>query len=408
LRARFALALAEMEMVHRMMKTWPGAAALVVAFVAGPVCAQSPVVPPNLPKPQRVYPPPTTPAVPDSRPGEKPSKPAEPTNTTIHIDLFSSDPTQALQSQTWGRVFDTLGHRVRIRTGGAEDEPQISESNRGPLRTVTLVGKIDRRGTVTFPGRTFNPGDDKALKEWLEELQSYGAQGSPIGKPRWGLNADQFQGLFTSLSEVVETDVTGLPLPDVVRSFGFGIDIPLRIHDSVADRWKSTASGLVALQDVRKLTRGSALAVLLNDHGLCFRPLRTPSGAIDLVVLDKAQTADPWPLGWEPRPNVPRNEYAPALFAFGPIGFLDRPVTETLADAREQTGCAMVVDTPGLLKKEVDLSKKIYGVPQKKTAWVLILQSALTGTGLLPHIRIDEAGRGFVLVAPFESKSVSR
>jgi hypothetical protein len=165
---------------------------------------------------------------------------------------------------------------------------------------------------------------------------------------------------------------------------------------------------LVALQDVRGLTRGSALAVLLNDHGLCFRPLRTPAGTVDLVVLDKAKTPDPWPLGWEPRSDVSRNEYAPTLFAMGPIGFLERPVTETLADARQQTGCAIVVDTPGVLKKEVDLSKRFYGVPQKKTAWVLVLEAALTGTGLLRHIRIDEAGRGFVLIGPYESKSVSR
>ena len=98
-------------------------------------------------------------------------------------------------------------------------------------------------------------------------------------------------------------------------------------------------------------------------------------------MLDKAQTPDAWPLGWEPRPNVPRDDYAPTLFAFVPIGFLDRPVTETLVEAREQTGCAIVVDTPRLEKKEVDLAKRIYGVPEKKTAWVLILQSALTGTG---------------------------
>jgi hypothetical protein len=394
------------EMRHP-LQAWPCLWVIAAALAARPVQAQSPTLPPNLPKPQRVYPPPKAPAS-ETRVGEKPARPAEPSNTTLQIDLFASDPTQALQSQTWGRVFDQLGHRVRIRTGGAEDETKLSESNRGPLRTVLLVGKIDRRGTLTFPGKKFEPGDDKALKEWLDELQSYGAQGSPVGQPRWGLNADQFKDLFASLSEAVKTDVTGLPLVDVVRSFGFGIDVPLRIHDSVADRWKSAQPALAALQDVRGLTRGSALAVLLNDHGLCFRPLRTPSGAIDLVVLDKTQTPDAWPLGWEPRPDVSRNEYAPALFAFGPIGFLDRPVTETLADAREQTGCAFVVDTPGLLKKEINLSKRIYGVPQKKTAWVLVLQSALTGTGLLPHIRIDEAGRGFILVAPFESKSVSR
>jgi hypothetical protein len=224
---------------------------VTVIVLVRPVQGQSP---PTSLKSQRVPPPLKTPAAPESRIGEKPPQRSEPSSTTLYIDLFASDPTQPAQSQTWGRVFDQLGHRVRIQTGGTEDEPKISESNRGPLRTVTLTGKIDRRGTLSFPGKVFNPGDDQALKEWLDELKSYGAQGSPVGQPRWGLNADQFQGLFSSLAEVVENDVTGLPLVDVVRGFGFGIDIPLRIHDSVVERRKSTSPEITALFNDTKKT----------------------------------------------------------------------------------------------------------------------------------------------------------
>jgi hypothetical protein len=83
-------------------------------------------------------------------------------------------------------------------------------------------------------------------------------------------------------------------------------------------------------------------------------------------------------------------------------------VTETLEEARTQTGTAIVLDLPALAQKEVDLTQKTYGVPQKKTAWILVLQNALTGTNLRPHIRIDEAGRGFIVVGPFDSKSLSR
>jgi hypothetical protein len=381
---------------------------ITVAISGQVALAQSPVLPPNRPQPQRVFPPPKSPATPDPRVRENPSKTSEPSTTTLHIDLLTSDATQALQSQSWGRVFDALGYRVRVRTGGIDDEPKLEESNRGPLRTVQLTGRIDRRGTLSFPGRTFQSGDDKALKEWLQELEAYGAQGSPIGKPRWGLNTEQFQELFTSLAEEVSTDLVGQPLVDAVRGIGFGADRPLRVHDSVAAKWNSVEAPLVVTQDVRRLSRGSALAVMLNDHGLCVRPLRTPSGTIDLVVLNKADTPDPWPMGWEPRPDVQRSDYAPALFAFGPIGFLDRPVSETLANARDQTGCAIVLDLPGLARKEVDLTQKTFGLTQRKTAWVLVLQSTLAGTGLVPHIRVDEAGRGFILIAPFESRSMSR
>ena len=389
--------------------TTPRLLLLIFAVAAAsPASAQPPVQPPNAPKPQRIFPPPKEPAAPPSRPGQQPPKAAEASNTTLQIDLVMTEATQALQSQTWGRVFDRLGQRVRIKTGGIEEDPRISETIRGPLRTVLVVGTIDRRGTLSFPGRTFNAGDEKSLGEWLDELKVYGAQGNPAGKPRWGLNTEQFKQVFELLAENVETDLKGQPLIDAARSLGFGIEVPLRIHDSVGAKWKSETAPLTVLQDVRGLSRGSALAVLLNDHGLCFRPVRTPAGPIELVVTDKAQTPDGWPMGWEPRPDVQRSEYAPALFEFGPVGFLERPVTETFEEARMQTGTAIVLDLPALMQKEVDLTQKTYGVPQKKTAWILVLQNALTGTNLRPHIRIDEAGRGFIVVGLFDSKSLSR
>jgi hypothetical protein len=378
---------------------------LGIATCGRGLLAQPPMRSPDPPVARRVYPPPKPPEAPESRLGDLSSRKKEATNTTLEIDLFMSDATQALQSQTWGRVFDALGYRVRVKSGGVDDKPQLKETRRGPLRTVQLVGRIDRKGTVTFPGKTFQPGDEKALREWLEELEAYGAQGSPVGQPRWGLSTDQFQALFTSLAEEVQANVKGEPLVDVARSLGFGIDISLRVDDSVDDRWTPF---LTALQDVRGISRGSALAVLLNDHGLCFRPLRTPAGSVDLVLLDKAATADPWPLGWEPRPDVQRSDYAPGLFVFGSVGFLERPLPEVFEEARQQTDCPIVVDHPALARKEIDLAKRSFGLAQKKTAWVLVLPSALAGTGLKPHIRVDEAGQGFVLVSLPELKSVTR
>jgi hypothetical protein len=379
-------------------------AIILLVTAAAPLFAQPSPPPPGAPKPQRVYPPPKDAASNPQKPGTPAPLPAAAANTTIEIDLVMTDATQSLQSQTWGRVFDKIGQRVRVKTAGIEEDPKISETNRGPLRTVKLVGRIDRRGTLTFPGKSFTSGDEKALKEWLDELQVFGAQGNPTGQARWGLNTEQFQTLFTSLAEEVTTDVKGQPLVDVARSLGFGIDVPLRIHDTVADRWNPA---LTVTQDVRGLSRGSALAVLLNDHGLCIRPVRTPGGSVDLVVRSRDQTPDPWPVGWEPKPNVQRSDYAPELFAFRPIGFLDRPVSATIEEARTQTGCPIVIDTPALARKEIDLEKRTFGLPQKKTAWILVLQSALLGTNLVHQIRVDEAGRGFIFITPFESRAAN-
>ncbi len=368
--------------------------------------AQSPGPPSRPPAPQRVYPPPKADTAVDPRPKEALRELLEPRSTTLEIDLLQSEGAQPLESQQWGRIFDSIGRRVRVKAAAAEDQLDLTEVKRGSIRTVRLTGRIDRRGTLVFPGKTFRIGDDKALKEWLDELEAYGAQGSPVGKARWGLNTQQFQDLFKSLGTEVTIDVKGKALVDVVREFGLSKDGAVRIDPTIEAMWNATDPPLVAKQDVQGISRGSALAILLNDHDLCFRPLRTPAGAIDLVVLDRARTPDPWPPGWEPRPEVQRSDYAPGLFQFGLIGFLDQPLPEVFAECTRQSGCPIVLDLPGLARKEVDLSKKTFGLPQKKTAWFLVLQSALTGTQQVAHFRVDETGRGFLFVGPYESRSM--
>ena len=64
-------------------------------------------------------------------------------------------------------------------------------------------------GRIVLPDRTFTRGDGVNLQEWVEELRLYGAQGSPEGKPLWGLSEEQFKAVFTALSEPSPVDSDG-------------------------------------------------------------------------------------------------------------------------------------------------------------------------------------------------------
>jgi hypothetical protein len=162
------------------------------------------------------------------------------------------------------------------------------------------------------------------------------------------------------------------------------------------------------MQEVKGLCRGTGFAALLADHGLCMRPFRTPQGVVELVVQTRQDVTDPWPVGWDPGTEIPRSQIMPTVFAQKPIGFLDRPIAETIEEARNETDSVIVVDLWKASKRGIDLQKSRYELSRKRTAWILVLKSAIGPTGLLAHFRLDEAGKPFLWVAPFEQQPVKQ
>jgi hypothetical protein len=329
-------------------------------------------------------------------------------STIVQIEIIGTDATIGLESQNWGKTFETLGHSARIRTAEPGETPSVSESTRGTLRTVRVIGELNRKGSVTFPGKSFARSQERELKEWLDELESYGAQGSPSGQAHWGLNATQAEELLRTLSPPIESDCTGRPLTEIAAELGFGTEIPLRAHTSAQDAWTPKDTALIAMQEVKGLSRGSGFAALLADHGLCMRPIRTPQGKIELVIQRRQDVTDPWPVGWDPGTDIPRSQLMPTAFALKPIGFLDRPIAETIEEARIQTDSVIVVDHWNSTKSGIDLQKSRYEFSRKRTAWILVLKAAIGPTGMIANFRLDEAGKAFLMLAPFEQAPIKQ
>jgi hypothetical protein len=138
------------------------------------------------------------------------------------------------------------------------------------------------------------------------------------------------------------------------------------------------------------------------------RPQRTPKGTVELVVQLRSEIDDPWPVGWEPKDDVPRSEVVPELFRFRPIGFLSRPMLETLDAAEAETGVVIVVDFWKAKECEINLAEHRYGLPRAKTAWVLVIRSAMGKSQMQPRFRADELGAGFLWVTPLETRAATR
>ncbi len=322
-----------------------------------------------------------------------------PRSTTVNVEILSAADGGALHSQAWSQVFEKWDVPLIIRRGLVSDKPDVTEKTVGTLRYVTIVGRLSRSGSLEFPGRSFDRTEAAALKEWIDELQTYGVQGAPSGKPLWGLSKPQFEELFAALSAVADEEVKGESLPVAIERLKLPAKFPLRWSTKAEERYRSLGVAVTARQSLKGFTLATALAVLLNDRDFGFRPNREPDGSIELVV--EVLTPDPldhWPVGWPVQKPAPAA--LPGLFAMTHIELEDTAADAVLEAAAELTKTPILVDYANLDREQVRLDKLLLKHPYKKTTWSLALRAMLVPNKLNREYWQDEAGRGFVWITP--------
>ena len=363
-----------------------------------------PIKPKNTKKEVPTTPPPRpTPRVPTA-PADKPEAAAT-IQTIIEIEILSPELQGDPSAQNWGKVFEDLGSSVRIRNG-LDVKSGVTEKVRGSLRYVTASGLLNHNAELTFGATTFKLNETERLKEWLAEIKMYGAQGAPTGKPLWGLSRVQFAVVNEQLTQPLTVDGQGKTLPELVDALQTDAKLPIRLA-AVTDGWLRENKLDRPMQvSVAGFSTGTGLAIALNELGTGLRPARTPAGKIEYEVLPLPQLADPWPIGWDPKESTPRNLITPDLFKMGAVGFEESPLVEVLTAIQTESKTPIVIDRWRSLAKKIDVNTLTASFPPKKTAWAMVVSQVVRKAGLFNYYRQDEAGRGFILVAPFEAKPV--
>src|SRR5262249_30542554 len=157
-----------------------------------------------------------------------------------------------------------------------DEELATKDKMIGSLREVLAQGRLEKNGTITFQNRVFRQSDLPKLKEWFEELRTYGAQGSPEGQPLWGLSKQQFDPIYAALSDPIRADPEGVELLKALPLFKLPEAYPLRITRSAEAQLRQEPAPPVIHKSLVGMTQGTALSVALGESGLGFRPRRTP------------------------------------------------------------------------------------------------------------------------------------
>lgn len=338
------------------------------------------------------------------------AQPPKISRTELQFELLTAGRgNTALAAQEWGRIFQGLGVPLRIRPAILDDKPEIDEQRLGTIRRVVVIGVLTSDSRIAFPGgHRFSQAETAQLAEWIRELKTYGAQGAPEGKPAFGLNETQFSEVYAALSQPVANEVRDLELEAAMAKLELPKKYPLRFTTTAEDQLRNGPDRFPVRETLKGFSKGTALAALLNEYGLGFRPLRTPSGSIEIVVHSFAETDDRWPVGWPPDPEKPRLQIAPNLFKIVPVELEEVPLQDVLDAVSKAADIPILIDYHRLETKGVDLRKLKVSYPARKTMWSLLLKSVTTPNLLTRELLVDEAGRGFVWVTTLEVERLRR
>lgn len=327
-----------------------------------------------------------------TRPGTVSGASSQPRTTILEIKLLASADGGGIHAQQWSKLMEPLDVTIQIQRPTLSEKPEVKERTVGTIRYVTAIGSLERTGKISFPGHSFELSDGPKLREWVTELKTYGAQGTTEGQPLWGLTRDQFSKIYDSLVKPVEADVVGLLPSEAIAKLPFPKQYPVRISQAAMS---AAAKGRVR-QDIRGFSVATALAILLNDCNLGFRPNRTPADGLELLVEPLGQRQDLWPIGWPLKQQ--RIKAAPKLFAMTPIELNQVQLVDLLSTVSELTETPVVIDHYEIEQKKIDLDKITVSFKRADTSWSVALKTMVVAKKLSREIWQDEAGRAFVLI----------
>jgi hypothetical protein len=323
-----------------------------------------------------------------------------PRSTVLEFEIMAGSPAAATDSQYWSRALSKEGYSVRVRSPKYKEEPGVTEKMTGRIRVVKVVGGLDRKGHLVFGDREFSRNEVNKLAEWLRELKAYGAQGSPKGKPVWGLSQKQFETLFEGLTGTIDADLSGQSLDECLKALPAPKNYPYRWSEAAKEHLKEVDENVTfpEWQRIGGMSHGSGLAIVLRHFGFGYWPSRTPEGSIELVIEPIEKGKKLWPLGWEldDSPGL----VAPRFYKITEVNLVQVSLVDVAQAISETTGTPVVFDTWNIRKIGVDLEQAKVDHPLQRRNWSLILSRCLSQHKMTHRLMSDEAGRGFTVVKP--------
>ena len=326
----------------------------------------------------------------------------------IELELVTERGLQTTAPQEWLQLLAGIGiKQVQIRGGRPGDEPKIA--NRGTARAANykVVGVLTSRNQLRLPGGTFTRSDRARLKDYFAQLGADGADAVTAPRVRFGLTEKELTAVLADLAQPINFETKGL----TPRAFIDRLQTKLSFKPSIeAEAEQTMRTAVPAVDELKDVSGGTALAITLRNSGLAMRPekQRVQPVAYRVVVaspevlrgrtLGKMTAVDMeyWPIGWEPEKSP--GELAPALFQPRNAEIDGYSLEEALAAIGPHLKIPMYFDRAALRAHNIEPAKIQVKLARTKTTYKRVIDRILSQARLGNEIRIDEAGEPFLWI----------
>jgi hypothetical protein len=312
----------------------------------------------------------------------------------VELQLVTEPDFPATDVQRWYETLSKLKVGVlNIRSARAGDKIEVINKGTKASPIYVVYGAIKNNGELHVPGGRFKMNDRASIGRWLEEMRTYGPQGTPEGKPLYGLNAGQFGDVKSDLSRAVDFSTKGVSRLDALEKIHSKLKLKLQMDQGTRRSFAETDK---VEEDLKGMSSGTALAYLLRPVGLAMRPERLPSGDLQYVVAASGAIAEPWPVGWPLEKR--RQEIAPQMFEMIDVDIEPIPLSTALQVIGERIEMPVILDKNNLVKHEVNIDELKVSFPAKKSTYSVVLTRLLGQGRLTSDVRVDEADKPFLWV----------
>ena len=242
------------------------------------------------------------------------------------------------------------------------------------------------------PASTLRYGQRKQLTEWLEKLQSGGAESLTAETGMFSLTAKQLVTLHEALKRKVTFTTKGKSVEDAVEQIAKSLQVTVEIDPAAK---AAMLRNNEVLDELQGFSSGTALTALVRPAGLVVTPTGQGKRTVGLRVTESGNAKETWPIGTSPK--EPPDRLVPALFRFINVEINDQPLGETLDIIQQRIKIPILFDHNALARHEVDLQTKV-SLPAKNTFYKKIIDQLLFQALLKCELRTDEADQPFLWV----------
>lgn len=326
----------------------------------------------------------------------------------VELELLTERGVQITAPREWLQLLAGIGiDNVRIRSGQPGDRPEITGNGAAQHGSFHVVGVINSHGDLLLPGGAFTRADRAKLRDYFARLSTGGADAVTAPHVRFGFTEKELTALLADLAQPVTFETKGL----TTRAFIDRLQPLLAFKMSLdADADEALRAAPACVDQLQRVSAGTALAIMLHNDGLAMRPEKTlgqptvyhivaiPAGSIRQSTLGKMTGAEMqyWPIGWEP--NKSPAELVPSLFVSLNAQIDGFTLEEALAAIGPRVKLPILLDREVLKLQHIDPAKLQVKLAPTRTSYKRVIDRVASQAHLGTQVRIDEAGAPFLWI----------